>query len=329
MLAISGAIILGVIGFAGGAIASTAAHQPTHNVTANMWHQFHGRISSRSRAGRWFGMYTASNHSVRIFTSGGTHWDGCDWGTMRHGYRVNVRAYGNHGRWMAARIRNGGDHWGMMGVWQGQRVGNGSSASGSAQNGPNYQRGMMAGASGSYGMMGGWQQQSAARRSQLTIDQAQHRLELYIRQYNDSHLVIDEIMQFQRNFYAVVNDTSTGHSAFEVLVNKWTGRVFPEYGPAMVWNTKYGMMCGGMMNRCRSGRMTVSAAHATRIARSWLAHHRPGATMDMIHQFPGYYTEHFKRHGTIAGMFSINGYSGRVWYHTWHGKFIRMKTVSG
>jgi hypothetical protein len=38
---------------------------------------------------------------------------------------------------------------------------------------------------------------------------------------------------------------------------------------------------------------------------------------------------HFRKNGTIAGMLSVNGYSGQVWYHSWHGTFIRMKTVDG
>jgi hypothetical protein len=192
-------------------------------------------------------------------------------------------------------------------------------------------RGMM-GSDGPGGMMGSLQQGSATART-LTIDQAQHRVQLYSEQYDNPHLVIDEVMEFQRNFYAIVKDTSTGHGAFEVLVNKWSGLVFPEYGPAMMWNTQYSMMRGGMGGRMGyrypPGPMTVSPAQAARIARQWLARHRPGTTPEAPDQFPGYYTIHFRKHGTTAGMLSVNGYSGRIWYHTWHGKFIRMRTING
>jgi hypothetical protein len=185
----------------------------------------------------------------------------------------------------------------------------------------------MMGGYGGFGMMGSRQQSHAT--GTLTINDAQHRVEVYIKQYGNPHLVIDEIMEFQRNFYAIVKDTNTGHGAFEVLVNKWPGLVFPEYGPAMMWNTLYGMMRGGMGYRNPSGSMTISPAGAARIARQWLARNRPGATPEAPDQLPGYYTVHFRTSGTIAGMLSINGYSGQVWYHTWHGKFIRMKTVNG
>jgi hypothetical protein len=28
------------------------------------------------------------------------------------------------------------------------------------------------------------------------------------------------------------------------------------------------------------------------------------------------------QNGKTYGMLSVNGYSGQVWYHTWHGTFI-------
>ncbi len=137
-------------------------------------------------------------------------------------------------------------------------------------------------------------------------------------------------MEFQRNFYAIVKDTSTGHGAFEVLVNKSSGLVFPEYGPAMMWNTEYGMMRGGTTgNRNPGDRMTISAASAAHSARQWLRQHQPGITGETPDQFPGYYTIHLRRRGVIAGMLSLNGYTGQIWYHNWHGKFIHMKKVNG
>jgi len=53
-----------------------------------------------------------------------------------------------------------------------------------------------------------------------------------------------EVMQFERNFYVKLVDTQ-GNAATEVLVDPQTGFVSLEYGPAMMWNTKYGMMTGG------------------------------------------------------------------------------------
>gem|GEM_PF-1294791 len=173
-----------------------------------------------------------------------------------------------------------------------------------------------------------------AVRPALTIDRAQRQVQTYVNQYGNRHLVIDEIVQFQRNFYAIVKDTSTGHGAFEVLVNKTSGLVFPEYGPAMMWNTEYGMMrgrtTGGMMgHQTAGGSMTISTANAAREARQWLLKHQAGTIAETPDRFPGYYTIHFRRNGVIAGTLSINEYTGQIWYHNWHGKFISIKKVNG
>jgi hypothetical protein len=53
-------------------------------------------------------------------------------------------------------------------------------------------------------------------------------------------LRVDEVLQFQRNFYAKLVDAK-GNGATEVLVDPSSGLVSIEYGPAMMWNTRYGM----------------------------------------------------------------------------------------
>jgi hypothetical protein len=191
---------------------------------------------------------------------------------------------------------------------------------------------------GSYGRSGMWtncypsammagSNQGTPQAQRITLNQAQQNVQRYIDQFGNPNLAIDEIMEFQRNFYAVVADKRTGHGAFEVLVNKATGAVFLEYGPAMMWNTNYGMMRSMMGYQQPSGPMTVSAAHATRLARQWLQRNQPGATTEAPDQFPGYYTLHILRNGKVTGMLSVTGYSGQVWYHTWHGGLIRRRDL--
>ncbi|HEY8685034.1 MAG TPA: hypothetical protein VIO57_05460 [Chloroflexota bacterium] len=101
----------------------------------------------------------------------------------------------------------------------------------------------------------------------------------------------------------------------------------------MMWNTTYGMMTGGMggmmgFQQAR-GPMKFTPERARRIAQHWLNQNRAGSTTEAPDQFPGYYTVHFLYQGKIAGMLSVNGYAGRVWYHDWHGKFLRMRVVRG
>ena len=59
-----------------------------------------------------------------------------------------------------------------------------------------------------------------------------------------------EVMQFERSFYVELVD-GKGRGATELLVDPESGSVSLEYGPAMMWNTRYGMMSGrfgGMMS---------------------------------------------------------------------------------
>ena len=56
-------------------------------------------------------------------------------------------------------------------------------------------------------------------------------------------LKTDEVLHFQRNYYVKLVD-SNGKPATEVLVDPATGAVSIEFGPAMMWNTKYGMLSG-------------------------------------------------------------------------------------
>ena len=143
-----------------------------------------------------------------------------------------------------------------------------------------------------------------------------------------SDLKVKEIMEFSNNFYVRVEERSTGINAFELLVDRYTGRAMPEPGPNMMWNTKYGMMSGmmgGMMGTSRgtaAADMPVTAQNASRYAQEWLDLNNPGAKVEDPDTFYGYYTIDVSKDGSPYGMLSVNGYTGSVWHHTWHGKFI-------
>lgn len=74
-------------------------------------------------------------------------------------------------------------------------------------------------------------------------------------------LKVAEVMQFTNNYYARLDDKS-GKPATEVLVDPATGNTSLEYGPAMMWNTRYGMTGGrfnsGMMRGIIDGNGTGS-----------------------------------------------------------------------
>ena len=186
------------------------------------------------------------------------------------------------------------------------------------------------------GMMGGYNANPTGPR--ITIDQATQIAETYLTSTGNPNLAIDEIMEFQDNFYVLYYEKNTGVRAFEMLIDPYTGRIFPEYGPNMMWNTKYGMMngiggMGGMMGGGMMGSqrgaptadMPVTKDQAAKIAENYLKSNLPGTSTEDPDVFYGYYTIHIQKDGKIYGMLSVNGYSGQVWYHSWHGQFIQMK----
>ena len=63
---------------------------------------------------------------------------------------------------------------------------------------------------------------------------------------------------------------------------------------------------------------------ATTNAQQYLTSNQPTTTTGNVATFYGYYTIEVLNNGTPYGMLSVNGYSSEVWYHTWHGQFVRM-----
>lgn len=166
----------------------------------------------------------------------------------------------------------------------------------------------------------------------ISMDKAQQSVQSFLNRSGNSDLRIDELMEFDRNFYALIKEKSTGIGAFELLVNRTTGSVGYEPGPDMMWNAKYGMMRGfvGMMgNSSNSGAMTVSPDRATQIAQGWLDQRGGRYSAGTPDAFYGYYTFHFLKDRLIAGMLSVNGSTGQVWFHNWHGNFIQSRDFGG
>jgi hypothetical protein len=187
----------------------------------------------------------------------------------------------------------------------------------------------MATSPGGFSMMGLF---GTSAGQAVSMDKAQQSVQSFLDRSGNRDLGIDELMEFDRNFYALIKEKSTGIGAFELLVNRTTGTVGYEPGPDMMWNAKYGMMHGfsGMMGSgSTAGAMTVSPDRATQIAEGWLDQRGGGYSAGTPDAFYGYYTFHFLKGGQIAGMLSVNGSSGQVWFHSWHGTFIQSRELGG
>jgi hypothetical protein len=172
--------------------------------------------------------------------------------------------------------------------------------------------GMMGG-----GMMGGsFGGLDSSQQRTVDFAKAQGLVSDYLARLPEKNLKIDEIMEFEFNLYALIQESDTGKGAFELLVDPFSGEVRPEIGPNMMWNTKYGMM-GTRSNG------VLGAEEAKKIAGEYLSRVRGEGPYEFsANEFYGYYTLDFKKNGMILGMVSVNAFTGQAWYHTWHGGFI-------
>jgi uncharacterized membrane protein YkoI len=153
----------------------------------------------------------------------------------------------------------------------------------------------------------------------LTPETAAERVSAALKDWGYTDLEIEEVVEYTWNFYALVEEKSTGKGALELLVDPRTGIVSAEPGPNMMWNTKYG-------HRTWFGASTapaVSADEAKRIARAWLEASGDRTAWDLeVSEMYGYYSIHLERDGKMEGMLAVNAWTGAVWYHTWHGAFV-------
>ena len=196
---------------------------------------------------------------------------------------------------------------------------------------------------GAGGMMGGFGRDLAVSAEPLTIEQTTEAVQTFLDKLGRENLALGEIMIFENHAYAVIEDTTTGQGAFEVLVDPFRQVVHLEYGPSMMWNTVYGMhgtepiagagRMGGMMGgQGAFGPATVTSdasplteAEAREKAAAYLAEAYPDQTLAASAEaFPGYFTFDVLVDGKPVSMLSVNGYTGQVWYHTWHGPFVEM-----
>jgi hypothetical protein len=176
---------------------------------------------------------------------------------------------------------------------------------------------MMGGGSGSY---------YSGTATALSHEDAGEIARRYLASINVPGLEIDEFEEYSSNFYVSLVETGTGRGAIEIIIDRYSGSYQPE-PQSMMWNGKYGMMGGGMMSGGMTGgsqqaQMTVTQQQSMKIAQDFLNVAYPGTEADEIVTYYGYYTIMTELEGEHHGMLSVNGYSGDVWYHTWHGMFI-------
>ena len=181
--------------------------------------------------------------------------------------------------------------------------------------------GMMGGRSAGSGMMGHYSSSTPSAATRLSIKQVEKNLYEYLLSSYDDSFYIEEIMEFNNNYYAQIGHQDEENLAFELIIDPYNGKISSEPGPNMMWNRSYGHMQWRFWSVNR--KMTVSETEAIDAAQRYLGRFQPGMTVEPhADRFNGYYTIHMvNESGIIAGMLSVNGNNSKVWYHDWHGEY--------
>ncbi|AKB81948.1 hypothetical protein MSBR3_1370 [Methanosarcina barkeri 3] len=171
------------------------------------------------------------------------------------------------------------------------------------------------------GMMGNMMAIYYPESKPVTQDEALKNIESFASQYG-SNIQVEDFMVFSGNYYAVLKDTNSSQNIAEVLVDRYSGSAYPEPGPNMMWNTRFGA------GRTTTGGPQYDMNEAKKLAGDFLTGYLPGAQVMESNEMPGYYTFDFGRQD-IEGMLSVNAYNGQIWVHTWHGPYLGgMNTTS-
>lgn len=151
-------------------------------------------------------------------------------------------------------------------------------------------------------------------RGITTLGAATQAVRAYFAAYNNPDLSVGEVVQFGREFYARVREQNTGRYAFAVLIDPSSGQVWPEPGPNMSWNSRFGQGA--------NTEMTITPGQARFFAQASLDASVPAATAGDPLAFYGFYTFEVWQGNQMIGMVSVNGVTGEVWYHNQYGPYI-------
>jgi hypothetical protein len=153
----------------------------------------------------------------------------------------------------------------------------------------------------------------------IGIEAAVKIAEEYMLTLRDANLEIDEVEEYSNNYYVSIKEKDTSRGVIELIIDRFYGTIHPE-PQSIMWNQKYSMM--GFYN-VSSISMSITPEKALKIAQGYLDVAFPGTKVNSITTYYGYYTIMITLNGKHYGMLSVDGYTGQVWYHTWHGMFLQ------
>ncbi len=141
-------------------------------------------------------------------------------------------------------------------------------------------------------------------------------------------LTNDQVLSFSNHFAVVVTESDTGYGAMVLLVDRVTGVVSPEPGSNMMWNGRYDTRGGGMHGGSGTApdAMPITSTDARGVGAQFAERFAPEAQIANVIPFYGHYVVALTQ-GDRRLMLSVDGHTGQVWYHSWHGSFEGVQTL--
>jgi len=166
-----------------------------------------------------------------------------------------------------------------------------------------------------------------------TMDEAVDIAQEFLVARNNPDLAIDRIIEFEKNFYVVFFERSTGRGAYVILISKPgaeplplgpNGYYRPGEGPNSMWDTRYGL---ATIRQTQFGVINYDVNAAMDLALKYLDQNIPGTEIGEVQPFYGYVSFEILKEGKVYGIISVHYFTGAVIYQDWHGGYIQTREL--
>jgi hypothetical protein len=154
----------------------------------------------------------------------------------------------------------------------------------------------------------------------ITRNKAIEIINSYLAKTRNDDLYIQVIYEYNTHYEVELKEMETHRGAFELLVDKFNGRVFPEPGPNLVWNGKYGVNANyfGVQSP-----MSITVNEALKLVGEFVRRTSPGMRVQGdVSDYYGYYEFHVTMEDTLVLEINVNGFNGQIWVENWHGPLL-------
>jgi hypothetical protein len=173
----------------------------------------------------------------------------------------------------------------------------------------------------------------------LGLTKTKELVDAYLQQFNVPNLVLKEIIVFNNNSYARIEDKSSGINVLELIIDTETDIVLSEYSSSFTWNVMYPsipdsktignikLTPSGPVANPAENPLSISPQQAKIMAQQYLKQYKINVRLSKtVEMFSGYYVIEYLHWGKVVGMISINGYTGRAFRRDWHQTFLERMT---